>query len=110
MRRVLAALAILSLLFGAFVLVMWARSPGHVDQIPLGHWDGFTWSATSHAGRVMVSKTFDSNGIVNTQSTFVDHWRLAVACLSLPALWVAVEIRRKLPKPPGRGPRMLPRT
>lgn len=98
-RRLLAGLSIASLLVGVVVLVIWWRSYRHVDRYWHGSLESTRTAYTSRDGRVMVTTSQNVGGVVATRSEFYEHWRLAAGCLCVPGFWVAVMLRRRLPRP-----------
>jgi hypothetical protein len=105
LRRLLPGLAIASLLVGVVILVFWWRSYAHVDHFTIGSIaSGGETTYTSKDGRVMVTTRQSVGEMVRSSSKFYEHWRLAMGCLIVPGLWVAVSVRRwLLPRPPGTG-------
>jgi hypothetical protein len=99
LRRLLAGLSIASLLVGIAVLLLWWRSYHHVDHFAVGKFDSNRTEFTSQAGNVMVSSSQYNNGMISTQSTIYRHKDIAAGCLIIPAFWLAITIRAKLPRP-----------
>jgi len=104
LRRLLAGLSILSLVLGAALLIFWWRSYRHVDHFAVGSLDSNRTEFTSQAGNVMVSRSQSVGGMIMTQSTIYPYRSFSSAFLIVPALWLAIMIRAKLPRP-GRPPR-----
>jgi hypothetical protein len=102
LRRLLAGFAIASLLLGAILLVFWWRSFRHVDHLALPVMGGQKSEFTSQHGIVMVTNSRKEDGMIAMRSDFYDYRRILGACLIIPALWLAIFIRSKLPRPGGR--------
>ncbi len=105
LRRILLAMSILSLLLGAVVLIFWWRSYSHVDHFSLGRLDNGGTEFTSTAGKLMVGRSQSIGGMIVTQSTIYPYRSFWSASLIIPAFWVAITIRSKLPHP-GRPPQI----
>ncbi len=104
LRRLLAGFSIASLLLGAILLFFWWRSFGHVDHFTLPAWSGTRSEFTSQRGIVMVSNSRKLGDMIDTQSSFYSYRQILACCMIIPALWLAIFIRGKLPRP-GKGPR-----
>ena len=104
LRRILAGLAILSLVAGAALLIFWWRSYHHTDHFAVGSFATNRTEFTAHGGNVMVSRSQSVGGMIMTQSSFYQFRQIAAGSLVIPALWLAITIRAKLPHP-GRPPR-----
>ena len=99
LRRLLAGLAILSLVLGAAVLIFWWRGYRHVDHFAVGSLNDNRTEFTSQAGSVMVSRSQSVGGMIMTQSTIYPYRSFSSAFLIVPAFWLAITIRAKLPRP-----------
>jgi hypothetical protein len=99
LRRILSIFSIASLLVGLLVLLVWWRSYHHVDHIGFGSLASRRTEYTSRDGRVMVSISQNISGQIITRSDFYPDSRIAGWCLAIPAFWLAIWIRGKLPRP-----------
>jgi hypothetical protein len=104
LRRILAGLAILSLVAGAALLFILWRSYHLTDHFAFGSFQTNRTEFTTHAGNVMVSRSQSVGGMIVTQSSFYPIRQVAGCSLIIPAFWLAITIRAKLPRP-GRPPR-----
>src|ERR1700742_1523627 len=100
LSRILAALSIVSLLLTVAVLVFWWRSYSHIDHLAIAN-NQFT---TMH-GYVIVTTTQHPVGEILHRSDRIAFKQVLGGSLVVPAFWLAIWIRSKLPRPPGRGPR-----
>lgn len=104
LKRIFSSLAIVSLLFTATLSVCWYRS----FHTPFDHPDGFTLGKNTNTE----SEFYGVKGQIFLTVKHKDIWvndtrgypfRNAVGeTLIVPALWLAVWIRSKLPRPGGR--------
>jgi len=99
LRRLLAGLSIASLFVGLVILVFWNRSFYHTDHYSIGSLDSSQTVYTSHEGRIMVTTSQNVGGGIMSQSRPYPYSRIAVWSLTIPAFWLAITIRSKLPRP-----------
>jgi hypothetical protein len=111
LKRILASLAITSLLLAGVLLVYWYRSNhGYIDGFTLGKSNETQSHFTSAHGRIALEVTQHLGAAVMMQTQFYPFQNVIAYCLILPALWLAVTIRNWLPRPPGREARETRRT
>src|SRR5438552_1643953 len=99
LRRLLAALSILSLLLGLVLLVLWWRSYHHVDHFTIGKLESNRTTFTTRGGTILITSSRSGGGMIASRSVPYPLWRAAVGSLCIPALWLAVTLRAKLPRP-----------
>jgi hypothetical protein len=99
LRRVLSLLSIASLLVGLIICVFWLRSYHHTDHF------GYTFPTsrrtqfTSISGRVGVTVITNIPGGITQRTDFYQFKQIVGGCLVIPAFWLAIWIRSKLPRP-----------
>src|SRR3954447_644662 len=111
LRRILAGLSIASLVVGLIVLVFWWRSYRHSDHYSIGSINSSQTTYMTNRGFILVTNTQNLGGNILSKSEPYEFWRVAVWTLTIPAFWLAITIRRKLPRPGRFEPVMkLPRS
>ncbi len=99
LKRILASLAIVSLLASLVIAIFWWRSYRHVDHFGYGNVNSTRTEFASRDGRIMVTTSENISGMIVARSEFYPHSRIAVGCLTIPILWLVIKIRSKLPRP-----------
>jgi hypothetical protein len=99
LRRLLAAMSIVSLLLGLGLLVFWWRSYHHVDHFSFGKVESNQTAFTTRDGMILVTTSQDIGGMISSRSVPYPFWRAAMGTLCIPALWVAITVRRRLIPP-----------
>jgi hypothetical protein len=109
LRRILAGLSILSLVVGAALLIFWWRSYHHTDHFAIGKPDIDGTEFTAEPGMVWVATTRVDAGMITKQWKTYQFRQLAAGSLVIPAFWLAITIRAKLPCPgrPSKNPKPL---
>jgi hypothetical protein len=109
LKRLLASLALVSLLIACALLVYWWRSDhGHIDSYTMGGNAPTKTVFTTGPGAVWI-KVVDSKNATGPQEPgmIVEDMRsypfknILGYFLLVPALWLAIKIRNLLPRPPG---------
>ena len=104
LNRLFASVAILSLLVGLFTLAIWWRADhGTTDTFHLGADSATqTWFETLPGGRLAAHIAEKNPTGVRSRTDFLPLRSVLGGCLFIPALWAAVQLRRRLlPRPPG---------
>jgi hypothetical protein len=99
LRRVLSIFSIASLLVGLIVLFFWWRSYHHIDTIGFGSLASRRTDYISSKGRVLVTLSENVGGGIQSRSTPYLFSQIAGWCLAIPAFWLAIWLRSKLPRP-----------
>jgi hypothetical protein len=99
LRRLLSGLSIASLLVGALLLLLWWRSYHHSDHFTLGKPDTDQTEFTTQPGSIWVATTNSEGGMITKHWQTYPFKQLAAGTLIIPAFWVAITIRAKLPRP-----------
>ncbi len=104
LKRILASIAITSILLACVLLVYWWRSNhGHSDSITLGK-NGSTQSHfTTSNGRILLEVTDHLDGQILTRIKPYRFQDVLGYFLLVPGIWVAIKVRSLLPRPPGRA-------
>jgi hypothetical protein len=104
LKRLLASLAIVSLLIAGALLVYWWRSyHGHSDTFTLGKVGSTKSVFTSQPGGRLTVEVIDyQSALVTSHLEFHSFREIIGYFLLIPGLWLAIKIRNWLPRPPGR--------
>ena len=109
LKRLLASIAITSLLLLLVMLVYWWRGlHGHVDTFTLGKGTNtesvFTSSRNvfSGQGQVLLEVTDRQSATVVTTIRPYFYRKIIGYFLIVPGFWAAIKVRSLLPRPPGR--------
>lgn len=110
LKRLLASLAITSLILLCVLCVYWWRSyHGHTDSFTLGKLSPTESHFFSQRGYIWVEVTDRSNSVVTDQMKSYRFKDVLGYFLILPCLWIAVIVRSWLPRPPGRTLEISPK-
>jgi hypothetical protein len=103
LKRILASLAVTSLILTLVLCVYWWRSKhGHTDSFTLGNIGSTQTHFTFANGRIGLEVSDHVGTTVMGRVEFYEFKNVLGACLLIPGLWLAIKIRSLLPKPPGR--------
>jgi hypothetical protein len=105
LRRALTLLTLSSLLVAVVVLFFWGRSYFHVDQFGIGNLATHRTDYASQNGAIIVTQSQNLAGEILRRTDRHPYSQAFGATLIIPAFWLAIWIRGKLPRPPGRSPR-----
>jgi hypothetical protein len=100
--KILSGLAVASLLVGVIVGVFWWRSYHHTDEFKLGNLDSNQTVFTTHDGRISIAVSENIGGMISTQLKFYPFSQVIWGCFIIPGFWLAIWVRKKLPRPGGR--------
>jgi hypothetical protein len=105
LKRLLASLAITSVILLCVLCVYWWRSyHGHVDSFTLGKLSPTESHFFSQNGRIWLQVTDRTAGAVTDRLQSYRFRDVLGYFLILPCLWIAIIVRGYLPRPPGREP------
>jgi hypothetical protein len=96
----LAGLSIASLIVGMLILVFWWRSFSHTDHYSIGSLNSTQTTYTSRDGRILVTTSENVGGGIMSRSQPYTYKQVVGWSLVIPAMWLAVMVRRRwLPRP-----------
>ena len=97
LNRLLASLAIVSVVAAVIVAVLWWRAAhGHSDAFHLGANSATQTLIFTQPSIVAVEVQQHGGGTVNGQMKFYPFRSVLGSCFVVPGLWVAIAIRRRL--------------